>query len=123
MNALKEQTDPRFERQIKKGIMEMLVLELLSEQPNYGYQLLTRLSDTPSGLLKVKEGTLYPILYRLEEDGMLESGWQGGEGKMTPKKVYHITLRGKAELQRQRQIWQAFQADIAFIQSLEGKTE
>lgn len=114
---MKEQTDPRFERQIKKGVMEMLVLQLLSEGPNYGYQLLTRLADTPSGLLKVKEGTLYPILYRLEEDGMLESGWQTGEGRATPKKMYTITEKGKKELLRQHQIWDAFQADIVFIQN------
>lgn len=116
---LKEQTSPRFERQIKKGIMEMLVLQLLSKGSNYGYQLLSRLADTPSGLLKVKEGTLYPILYRLEEEGMLESGWQTGEGRATPKKMYTITDKGKSELLREHQIWDAFQADIAFIQNVE----
>lgn len=113
---MKEQSDMRFERQIKKGVMEMLVLQLLSESSNYGYQLLTCLSETPSGLLKVKEGTLYPILYRLEEDGMLESGWQTGEGRAAPKKIYTITGKGKEELARQRRVWEAFQADIAYIQ-------
>ena len=97
--------------------MEMLVLQLLSEGPNYGYQLLTRLSDTPSGLLQVKEGTLYPILYRLEEDGMLQSGWQTGSGRSAPKKMYHITDSGKEELQRQCRIWSAFQEDIAYVQN------
>ena len=118
---MKEQTELRFERQIKKGVMEMLVLQLLSESPNYGYQLLTQLADTPSGMLKVKEGTLYPILYRLEEDGMLESGWQTGEGRASPKKMYTITEKGKKELSRQHQIWEAFQADIAFVQNGEEK--
>ncbi len=86
MVRLGKKVNPQFERQIKKGIMEMLVLQLLSEESNYGYQLLIRLADTPSGLLKVKEGTLYPILYRLEEDGMLKSGWQTGEGRAASKK-------------------------------------
>lgn len=121
MIRMKDQTNFRFEIQIKKGIMEMVVLQLLSEGPNYGYQLLTRLANTPSGLLEVKEGTLYPILYRLEEDEMLESGWQTGEGRNTPKKMYTITEKGQKELLRQHQIWTAFQADIAFIQRGEGK--
>ena len=118
---MEKQTDPRFERQIKKGVMEMLVMQLLSDGPDYGYQLLTRLADTPSGLLKVKEGTLYPILYRLEEDGMLESGWQTGEGRATPKKMYTLTEKGQKELLRQRQIWETFRADIAFLQNREER--
>ena len=109
----------RFERQIKKGIMEMLVLELLSKNADYGYQLLTKLAETPSGLLKVKEGTLYPILYRLEADGMLEAFWQTGSGRNTPKKIYQITEKGSEELIRQREIWRKFQADILFIQKKE----
>ena len=121
MIRMEKQTDPRFERQIKKGVMEMLVMQLLSDGPDYGYQLLTRLADTPSGLLKVKEGTLYPILYRLEEDGMLESGWQTGEGRATPKKMYTLTEKGQKELLRQRQIWETFQADIAFLQNREER--
>ncbi len=113
------QEDMRFERQIKKGVMEMLVLQLLSQQPSYGYQLLTRLAETPSGLLKVREGTLYPILYRLEEEGMLNSGWQTGEGRSAPKKIYTITDKGREELNRQKQIWLRFQQDISFIQNEE----
>ena len=109
----------RFERQIKKGIMEMLVLELLSKGPDYGYQLLTKLAETPSGLLKVREGTLYPILYRLEEDGMLEAFWQTGAGRSTPKKIYQITEKGAEELLRQKEIWRKFQEDIRFIQEKE----
>lgn len=116
---MEKQSELRFERQIKKGVMEMLVLELLSKGPDYGYQLLTKLAETPSGLLKVKEGTLYPILYRLEEDGMLEAGWQTGEGRSTPKKIYQITDKGLQELIRQKEIWRKFQEDILYIQKKE----
>ena len=100
--------------------MEMLVLELLSESPGYGYQLLTRLAAAPSGLLQVKEGTLYPILYRLEADGMLAAGWQTGEGRSTPKKMYTITPKGLTELQCQKEIWMKFQQDLAWIQQKGG---
>ena len=66
----------RFEQQIKKGIMEMLVLELLAKGPDYGYQLLTKLTESPSGFLKVKEGTFYPSHYQLKADRMLQAFWQ-----------------------------------------------
>ena len=46
-----------------------------------------------------------------------KDGWQTGEGRATPKKMYTITEKGKKELLRQHQIWEAFQADIVFIQN------
>lgn len=115
--------EDRFARQIKKGVMEMLVLELLAQKPNYGYELLTQLAKAPGGTLQVKEGTLYPILYRLEEDGLLESGWQTSTGRNTPKKIYTITQAGIDRLAAQQKIWQTFQADVAFIQQLAKQEE
>lgn len=115
--------EDRFARQIKKGVMEMLVLELLSQQPNYGYELLTRLSNVPGGTLGVKEGTLYPILYRLEEEKLLESGWQTGSGRAAPKKVYSITPAGIERLARQKEIWETFQSDVAYILNQEEPHE
>ena len=115
-----EAADERFLRQIKKGVMEMLVLEHLSRKPDYGYALLMGLAKAPGGCLKVKEGTLYPILYRLEEDGYLKSGWQQGEGRAAPKKIYTITEEGRRQLESQRRTWQTFRQDVEFIQKQEG---
>lgn len=115
--------EDRFAQQIKKGVMEMLVLKLLSQKPNYGYELLTRLSNVPGGTLGVKEGTLYPILYRLEEENLLESGWQTETGRAAPKKVYTITPAGLERLKHQKEIWQTFQSDVAFILNQEDDHE
>lgn len=111
----------RFARQIKKGVMEMLVLELLAKEPGYGYELLTRLGQAPGGTLQVKEGTLYPILYRLEEEGMLKSDWQAGPSRAVPKKVYTITPAGLSLLEEQKKAWQQFRQDVAFV--LDGKEQ
>ena len=80
--------EERFMQQLKKGVLEMLVLELVCQAPTYGYELLTRLKQDSGGLFALKEGTLYPILYRLEDEGMIRSSWSKGEGRTTPKKIY-----------------------------------
>ena len=60
-------------QQLKKGVLEMLVLEALCDDPTYGYELLGRLKERSGGLFILKEGTLYPILYRLEDEGLISS--------------------------------------------------
>ena len=54
--------DVRYERQLKRGLLEIIVLKLLSQGRAYGYQLLQRLDQESGGLFRIKEGTLYPIL-------------------------------------------------------------
>ena len=99
-------------QQLKKGVLEMLVLELICEEPTYGYELLNRLKTKSNGLFFLKEGTLYPILYRLEDDDMIQSGWSKGEGRTAPKKIYTATQAGKAYSRRQRQLWTEFSAVV-----------
>lgn len=106
--------DDRFSQQLKKGVLEMLVLEAICQGPSYGYELLTRLKDASGGLFALKEGTLYPILYRLEDDGMIAASWSQGEGRTAPKKIYSATEAGKQERLRQRQVWKQF------IQTVDG---
>lgn len=108
--------EQRFAQQLKKGVLEMLVLQLLADRPGHGYELIVRLRASGSGLLEVKEGTLYPILYRLEEEGAVTSAWSepdGGAARL-PRRVYAITGTGRAVLAREREIWHQF------IQCVEG---
>ena len=95
-------------QQLKKGVLEMLVLELVCQGSTYGYELLTRLKNESNGLFTLKEGTLYPILYRLEDDGMICSNWSTGEGRTAPKKMYSATEAGRAYRLRQRELWKNF---------------
>lgn len=105
---------PRFSQQIKKGVLEMLVLQLLAAHPSHGYELLLRLKNSSGGLLELKEGTLYPILYRLEDDGAITSAWKNlaeqapEKARPVPRKVYTITAAGRQTLQQQHQIWHDF---------------
>ena len=75
----------KYEQQMKKGVLEMLVLRLLSEGEKYGYQLISELKEKSGGMFLLKEGTLYPILYRMEDDGLVVSRWSEPKGKEVSK--------------------------------------
>lgn len=100
--------DDRFLQQLKKGVLEMLVLDTVCKGSTYGYELLTALKTRSNDLFVLKEGTLYSILYRLEDDGLIEASWSQGEGRMAPKKMYTATESGRQERLRRWQIWGEF---------------
>ena len=104
--------EDRYLQQLKKGVLEMLVLRLICRKPAYGYELLNRLKTDSDGLFTLKEGTLYPILYRLEDDGMIQASWTTGEGRNAPKKVYSVTEQGRERCLRQAEIWKQFVAAV-----------
>ena len=100
--------EDKFSQQLKKGVLEMLVLKLVCSGPTYGYALLTRLKEESRGRFQLKEGTLYPILYRLEDEGLIEAQWSQGEGRTAPKKMYAATEAGRLESVRRLMVWQEF---------------
>lgn len=100
--------EERFLQQLKKGVLEMMVLEAICRKETYGYELLTTLREATGGLFTLKEGTLYPILYRLEDEGLILSSWSQGEGRNAPKKMYAATAQGRAQRLRHRQVWKDF---------------
>ena len=112
--------DDRFLQQLKKGVLEMLVLALICAAPAYGYEILQKLKDSSCGLFVLKEGTLYPILYRLEDDGMIESSWFQGKSRAAPKKIYTATEQGRREYARRKDVWTAFAGAVeSFIKEVE----
>ena len=109
--------EQRLLQQLKKGVLEMLVLKLICAKPAYGYEMLSELKISSQGRFCLKEGTLYPILYRLEDDGMIRSQWSTGEGRTAPKKIYEATDAGQAENLRRQRVWREFDETVnAFLQ-------
>ena len=100
--------DDRFSQQMKKGILEMLVLDCICRGSTYGYELLSQLKDRSNGYFSLKEGTLYPILYRLEDEGLIVSSWSEGVGRSAPKKIYSVTEKGREENRRRMAVWDTF---------------
>jgi PadR family transcriptional regulator PadR len=91
--------DSRLEAELKRGILQIAVLSLLQDS-RYGYQLGRLLAE--SGLA-VEEGTLYPILRRMEEQGLLESRWVTENAR--PRKYYQATADGRDCLRALLEIW------------------
>lgn len=91
-------------KQLKKGVIEILILELLCEAKMYGYQLLQELDSRSDGVFRMKEGTLYPVLYRLEDSKYIESYWEQDIDKRgLPRKYYKITGTGHSALKSMKQ--------------------
>lgn len=96
----------KYEKQMKKGVLDMLVLKLISKDAKYGYQIIQELKTKSDETFVLKDGTLYPILYRLEDDGLVVSEWSEAEGKQVPRKYYRITDAGIKELAEIQSVWQ-----------------
>jgi len=88
----KADDDARIEIELKRGLLQLAVLSMARER-TYGYSLCKSLGDCG---LEVEEGTLYPILRRLESRGLLESIWETSGSR--PRKYYVITENGRETL-------------------------
>lgn len=78
--------------QLRKGILELAVMGVLYHERHYGYSLVRALTET--GSISLKEGTVYPILARLDRDGLVRSEWvESDQGP--PRKYYGLTLAGR----------------------------
>jgi len=108
-------------KQLKKGVIEILVLKILSLSDMYGYQIIQVLDERSMGTFKMKEGTLYPILYRLEDSKLIESYWEAGvEKRSVPRKYYRITADGRLQLVDMLKEWNVMVQSINSIMDMEG---
>jgi PadR family transcriptional regulator, regulatory protein PadR len=89
-----------------KGHVDLLLLATLRSGPLHGYAIVEQLRDQSEGAFDLAEGTVYPALYRLERAGLLSSRWTKAEGRR--RRVYRLTRRGRAELDRERKEWKSF---------------
>src|SRR5512143_3885718 len=93
-----------FNKELKRGTLEMILLKLISERQMYGYELASTLERGGGSLFRIKEGTLYPILYRLEKAGYLESRWETLD-RGVPRKYYQLTGAGTKYMQARLAEW------------------
>src|SRR5207248_7580449 len=93
-----------------RGHLETMILSTLERAEAHGLEILRRLQDAGCGLLRLKEGSLYPALYRLESAGLVEAVWEeetkGRRGAR--RRIYHLTRKGTQALARGRHEWQQF---------------
>ena len=96
-----------IERELKRGSLELIVLHLLASGEAYGYEIVSKLMADTNGALEVTDGTLYPVLYRLERAGFVAVRWETPQ-RGVPRKYYRLTEAGRAELDRMTREWTAF---------------
>ena len=93
-----------------RGHLETLILSTLERGEAHGLEILRRLDEAGCGLLHLKEGSLYPALYRLEEAGNVEAAWEeNSHGRRgARRRNYRLTRKGKQHLEQGRAEWQRF---------------
>ena len=96
-----------IERELKRGSLELIVLHLLAPDEAYGYEIASKLAARTNGALEVTDGTLYPVLYRLERAGFVAVRWETPE-RGVPRKYYRLTESGVVELGRLKTEWTNF---------------
>ena len=99
--------------QLKKGVLELCVLASLSQTDRYGYELVEMISRN----VNIAEGTIYPLLKRLLDDGFC-STYLKESPTGPPRKYYHLTARGRLEVERLTTEWNALTRGVSQI--LEG---
>ena len=101
-----------IDRELKRGALELAVMHLLAPAEAYGYEIVSKLAEETGGALEVTDGTLYPVLYRLERAGWVAVRWDT-PARGVPRKYYRLTPEGRTELARLTREWTTFSAAMA----------
>lgn len=93
-----------------RGHLENLVLAALRKGEAHGFEILKRIEAAGSGELSLKEGSLYPALYRLEAAGLVSGKWEGDAARRRGprRRIYRLTAKGTRRLERSRVEWNTF---------------
>jgi PadR family transcriptional regulator, regulatory protein PadR len=105
-----------LDRQLEllQGTLDMLILKAVSLGPLHGYGVLLRIQQISRDRLEIQQGSLYPALYRLEDQGWIASEWGESENKRKAK-FYRLTPDGKKRLPSEEKKWKRMSDVIAGI--------
>ena len=107
-----EQTEAKWDVQLRKGSLELVILAALKKRELYGLELLNLLHSLQT--MQITEGTLYPLMDRLKRDGVVAAEWQQ-EGDARPRKYYKLTKSGADKLKSLTMRWRKSVGDIEFL--------
>ena len=96
-----------------KGHLDGLILAIVADAPVHGYAAIEQLKERSGGTFDLPEGTVYPVLHRLEADGLLKSSWDTASGRR--RRVYQLTRQGRRRLEHQRAEWRRFSSAIESV--------
>jgi PadR family transcriptional regulator PadR len=96
-----------FDRELKKGSAELLILSLIEHRPRHGYEISKLIEERSGGALKFNVASFYPLLYRIEKRGFICGRWVEKAGQRR-RRYYQLTAQGKKVLKEQRSSWVDF---------------
>jgi PadR family transcriptional regulator, regulatory protein PadR len=102
------------QKDIHPGMLEMLILKAVSLQPLHGYGVLLRIAQISKGALEIPQGSLYPALYRLEHQGLIDSEWGDSENNRKAK-YYELTPAGRKRLKEETASWNQLTTAVASV--------
>jgi PadR family transcriptional regulator, regulatory protein PadR len=97
----------RIGGELLKGHITTMILAILGDRPRHGYDIMRTLSDRTEGVFDLGQGTIYPLLYSLEEQGLIRSETQLVEGRQ--RRVYSLTAAGRKHGKERKAQWHVFQ--------------
>jgi|SRR5579864_5746118 len=95
------------------GHLQLLLLAALQSRPMHGYAIIEYVRLTSAGQFDYAEGTIYPALRQLEDDGLLRSRWNETDGRR--RRIYAISARGKKSLAGRRREWERFTKGVQAV--------
>jgi transcriptional regulator len=108
-----------FDRELKKGSAELLILSLVEARSRHGYEISKLIESRSEGMLKFNVASLYPLLYRLEQRGWIKGRWVEVAGQRR-RRFYRLTAEGKKVLAAQRDTWREFVEAVRRITEAEN---
>ena len=105
-----------FDRELKKGSAELLILSLIEHRPRHGYEISKLIEQRSEGVLKFNVASFYPLLYRLEKRGWIQGRWVEKAGQRR-RRYYRLTAQGNKILAAQKRGWEIF---VDAIQRITG---
>src|SRR5919202_2778004 len=107
-----------FDRELKKGSAELLILSLVETRQRHGYEISKLIETRSGGVVRFNVASLYPLLYRLEERGWIKGRWVEEPGQRR-RRFYKLTAEGGRVLAAQRRTWREFVEAINRITGVE----
>jgi PadR family transcriptional regulator PadR len=96
-----------------RGTLPTLILEAVEKEPSHGYRIAQRIKERSQGVLDFKEGTLYPALHKLENEGLVASSEEIENGRA--RRYYRITKSGRTALAKDRAEWRRVSQAVTLI--------
>jgi transcriptional regulator len=105
---------PPSKADLLQGTLDLIILKTLALEPMHGWGIAQRIQQVSRDVFQVNQGSLYPALHRLEQQGWIDSEWRGSENNRRAK-FYRLTAKGRRQLAAEERNWERVSGAVARI--------